>query len=180
MSGTHPAAVSLGGILALVASTALAGPGAQPAMGPWDAHLPPGGPRLGVHVQPMTPELREFFEVTKDGGVLVARVEPGSPAHDGGIQVGDVITRLSDQPVRHPGELVRLVRRAPRDAELEVQVVRKGKSRELKVRLPERARWEALPHDFPALEPRQHAMVRQLRERFRELERRVEELEERR
>ncbi len=179
MSGTYPAGVSLGGILALVASTALAGPGAQPGWGPWDAHFLLGGPRLGVQVQPMTPELREFFEVTKDGGVLVARVEPGSPAHDGGIQVGDVITGVSDQPVRHPAELVRLVRGAPGDSELEVQVVRRGQSRELQVRLPERANLEALPHGFPALEPLRHPMGRQLRERLRELERRVEELEER-
>ena len=49
-----------------------------------------GQGRLGVHVQPMTPALRAYFDAPEDRGVLVARVEPGSPAGDAGVEAGDV------------------------------------------------------------------------------------------
>src|SRR5205823_2831597 len=43
-----------------------------------------GQSHLGVMVMAMTPELRRFFGVTSDRGVLIARVEPGSAASRAG------------------------------------------------------------------------------------------------
>src|SRR5262249_55289936 len=50
--------------------------------------------KLGLSVIGLNPELRGFFSAPKDSGLLVARVEPGSPAAAAGIKVGDVITKL--------------------------------------------------------------------------------------
>jgi membrane-associated protease RseP (regulator of RpoE activity) len=78
-----------------------------------------GQSHLGVMVMAMTPELRRFFGVTSDRGVLVARIEPNSAAARAGLQVGDVLTRVGTRGVRngddvlqalaaHPGGRIRI------------------------------------------------------------------------
>ena len=65
-----------------------------------------GQPRLGVMVMGLTPELRQFFGVRSDRGVLIARVEPGSPAAKAGVQVGDVLVRVGRQQARSGEDVV--------------------------------------------------------------------------
>ncbi|MDQ1610799.1 MAG: serine protease Do [Pyrinomonadaceae bacterium] len=58
--------------------------------------------KLGVRVQPLTPELAREFELQPGAqeGVVVAEVDPNGPAADAGIQRGDVIVQANRQPVR--------------------------------------------------------------------------------
>jgi S1-C subfamily serine protease len=42
---------------------------------------------------------------TRDGGVEVAAVEPGSPAAQRGLRAGDIITAVNRRPVRSLAEL---------------------------------------------------------------------------
>ena len=58
------------------------------------AAVPPGE-RLGVGVQPLTPELAQRFNLTATTGVVVTEVEPGSPAAEAGIRVGDAILEVN-------------------------------------------------------------------------------------
>lgn len=66
----------------------------------------PGQPRLGVMVMGLTPELRRFFGVPNDRGVLIAKVEAGSAAERAGLQVGDVLVRVGRQPARSANDVV--------------------------------------------------------------------------
>src|SRR4051812_40154999 len=59
--------------------------------------------RLGVMVMGLTPELRAYFGAPKDAGLLVARVQPKSPASRAGIQVGDVLTTVAGTKVQGAG-----------------------------------------------------------------------------
>ncbi len=53
---------------------------------------------LGVRLQPLKDfELNIFYE--GDQGVLVASVDPGSPAEAAGLQVGDILLKVNDKPV---------------------------------------------------------------------------------
>ena len=64
----------------------------------------PGFPSLGLMLQPMeNPDLKRKFQTTaKQDGMLVTKILRNSPAR-GELQVGDVITRLDDQPVASDG-----------------------------------------------------------------------------
>ncbi len=53
---------------------------------------------VGLVVQDLTPELAQHFGTRK--GVVVAEVEPRSPAAAGGLARGDVITRVDGRDVR--------------------------------------------------------------------------------
>jgi hypothetical protein len=65
---------------------------------------------LGVQVLGLTPELRAHFGAPEDAGVLVARVEEGSPAAAAGILVGDVLTAVNGKPIASPQSLALAIR----------------------------------------------------------------------
>ncbi|HEV2881976.1 MAG TPA: DegQ family serine endoprotease [Pyrinomonadaceae bacterium] len=68
--------------------------------------------KLGVRVQPLTPEVAREFEVEPGTqGVAVADVDPSGPAADAGIQRGDVIVQANRQPVRSSADLTAAVGR---------------------------------------------------------------------
>jgi serine protease Do len=54
----------------------------------------------GLLVEPLTPQLADFFGVQPGRGVLVRSVEKGSPAEMAGLKAGDVITRVNNEQVQ--------------------------------------------------------------------------------
>ncbi len=67
---------------------------------------------LGIAVQNVTPEIARSMGLKKATGVVVARVEPGSPADDAGIQRGDVIQEVNRKPVKDAEDFVHKVEKA--------------------------------------------------------------------
>jgi serine protease Do len=101
-------------------------------------HIAPGfpwsGARLGVSVQPLTPQLAEYFRV--ESGVLIFSVDADSPAAKAGLRAGDVVTAVDGKPV----EDAATIRRAVRDLEKReatLSVTRDGQSRSVTVTFPE-------------------------------------------
>jgi len=72
-------------------------------------NYPPGWIRgkLGVEVGPVTPDVEKLLGT--DEGAVVSLVQPDSPAAQAGVQVGDVITRVNDHPIRDASELVDVI-----------------------------------------------------------------------
>lgn len=70
-------------------------------------------PRLGLYLAPLTPETRQRAGLSAEQtGVLVARVEPGSPAAKAGIEAGSLISMVGSERIDSPDQLVAAVRRA--------------------------------------------------------------------
>jgi predicted metalloprotease with PDZ domain len=130
----------------------------------------PGHTRLGVQLQEMTPELREFLHAPKEHGVLVVRVNEGSSAEKAGLRVGDVIVAIGGEPVDGTFDVVHAVMTAETDAKLALEIVRDGKTRKV----------EAIASGEP---PMAGAPMRWMRERMPEMraefEQRLREVEER-
>ena len=169
--------VSLVSLLLLAAGAAWADPP------DWGHDLWLGRSRIGVQVQSMTPELREFMEAPRDRGVLVVRVLPDSPAEKAGLAVGDVITRAGDQTVEQTFDLVRAVAAAPEGTTVELQLHRKGESQALTVRPEGSAIPWAGPEAWEDFGRQWRRGMRDgaemLRQRLEQLEKRLEELERR-
>ncbi|QBQ53181.1 DegQ family serine endoprotease [Nitrosococcus wardiae] len=92
---------------------------------------------LGVVIQDVTRELAESFGLKRPRGALVARVLAGSPAAKGGIQAGDIITRFDGNPVPRSSDLPPLVGRTEIGQRVDVQVLRAGVQKTLKVKIGE-------------------------------------------
>lgn len=151
----------------------------------WHGWLPPlglGRGRLGVEIQPMTPELRTFLKVPTDRGVLVVRVRPDSPASAAGLAVGDVITAADGGAIARPADLTGRLARVPSGAAVQLDVVREGAQQSLSVTPDDAAEGltgEDIEDWLGAIGggPHRRELERRLEaleERIRELERRLE------
>lgn len=96
---------------------------------------------LGVLIQDVTLELAESFGMKQPSGALVAKVLPGSPAEEAGIQVGDIILSYGDSEVTYSRDLPPIVGRSTVGSKVGVNVLRNGKRVKLGVTLA------ALPED---------------------------------
>lgn len=73
-------------------------------------------PRLGIGVQPLTPTLARQLGLSADTqGLVVVEVDPFGAAADAGIQRGDVIEQVNQQPVRSVAELRSAIDSAGKD-----------------------------------------------------------------
>ncbi len=95
---------------------------------------------LGVELTPLNRELRAFFKAPEDRGVLVRRVEAGSPAAAAGLRVGDVLTAVDGQRVASTHDAIRLVGDKPAGHKARLGLVREGKPQELTAEIEVRER----------------------------------------
>lgn len=71
------------------------------------------GGKLGIAVQPLTPAIAQQLGISADvQGLVVLEVDPSGPAADAGVQRGDVIDQVDQQPVRSVVDLRRAIERA--------------------------------------------------------------------
>jgi serine protease Do len=69
---------------------------------------PAAGPtgKLGISVSPFTSDMAQQLGVAANTqGVIVGQVDPNGPAADAGIQQGDVIEQVNQQPVRSAADV---------------------------------------------------------------------------
>ncbi len=95
---------------------------------------------LGVELTTLTPELRRHFGVPDESGVMIGRVEEGSPAAVAGLQVGDIITRLDDEDVAAGGRLRRVGGRREKGGVVPLEYGRDGRVETAVATLGERQR----------------------------------------
>jgi serine protease Do len=74
------------------------------------------GERVGMALAPLSNDAREQLGLGESAhGVVVANVVPGSRAEESGIQAGDLILRIGNDPVASPRELVAKIHQAEQD-----------------------------------------------------------------
>jgi predicted metalloprotease with PDZ domain len=88
----------------------------------------------GAEVVAMEPELAAYFRGV-DGGLLVVRVAPGSPAHRSGLRPGDVVTGAAGRAVATPADL-RAALSAPGASAADLDIVRQGRKRTVSLPRP--------------------------------------------
>lgn len=92
---------------------------------------------LGVLIQDVTRELAESFGMKKPRGALVAKVLKDSPAEEAGLEVGDIVISFNGKPVIRSSNLPPLVGISPVGEKVRVEILRKGKTKVLRVKLGE-------------------------------------------
>ena len=81
---------------------------------------------IGVSAINLPESLRLHFGGTDDAGVMVAAVEPGSPAEAAGLRVGDLVVGVAGTRVGSVGALGALISECGIENPVEVAVVRDG------------------------------------------------------
>src|SRR5687768_12939429 len=94
-----------------------------------------GKGRLGATVMGLTPELRTHFGSTSQSGMLVGSVEPGSPAAEAGVRVGDVIVEVNGRHVDAVDDIRSAMAKSKKGDTVEIDVLRERKALTLKATL---------------------------------------------
>ena len=109
-----------------------------------------GGPRLGVQVESLNPQLGAYFGVGDGKGVLVKEVEKGSAAEKAGLKAGDCIVKLDSTPISSGEDLHRALtdRQHEKQQEATLTIVRDRKQQTLSVHIeaaPTPQMWHPVP-----------------------------------
>ncbi len=92
---------------------------------------------LGVHIQQISPELKDGLKLKDTKGALVADVSPGSPAQKAGIKRGDVVVSFDGTKIEEMDDLPYAVASTPVGKEVVVKVIRKGKTKSFDIKVGE-------------------------------------------
>jgi serine protease Do len=82
-------------------------------------------PKLGVRLQPLTPDLAKQHGLQGDQGVLVADVTDGGPADRAGLARGDLILEVNRRPVTKASEISDAIAKL-KDGDLLLLRIRRG------------------------------------------------------
>ncbi len=97
---------------------------------------------LGIQMVELTPEIKENINndpnsglsVDEEEGVLIARVQPNSPAARAGLRAGDVIQKVNGNPVTDSRAVQKAVEDTQVGGNLSLEVRRNGQNRSVAVR----------------------------------------------
>lgn len=102
---------------------------------------------LGVGLQGMTPQLAEYFGLSKRSGALVIFVFADSPASKAGLKAGDVILSAGGETVENPMD-VRRVLTDKSEGVVELKILRDKQEQTLRVQLEKgTGSWLLAPDD---------------------------------
>ena len=90
---------------------------------------------IGVVIQDLDEKLAHSFHVKEGQGVLVAQVNPDSPAEHAGIKRGDIIVKAADAAVDSTNALRTAVASTSPGSDLKLQLLRDGKALDVVVKV---------------------------------------------
>ncbi|AFU97879.1 DegQ family serine endoprotease [Simiduia agarivorans] len=88
---------------------------------------------LGVAIQEVDRNLAQSFGLSKPAGALIQQIEPGSPADNSGLKVGDVILKFDGKAIERSGDLPHVVGLLPPGSKVKAEVMRAGKRKTVSV-----------------------------------------------
>ena len=88
--------------------------------------------RLGIEMEDLTPAVSKKLGVAVQEGVVIAAVQPGSPAEKAGLRARDVVVALNGRPMRTASEMRARLGLTPVGEEIDLQVHRGRESRSIR------------------------------------------------
>jgi len=82
---------------------------------------------LGITIQNVTPEMARGLGLKTETGVVITRVDPGSPAARAGLQRGDVIQEINQEPVKDAEDFSKKIEKA-KEQERVLLLIQRGQN----------------------------------------------------
>jgi len=95
---------------------------------------------LGVGIQNVSHDLAQAFQLDNTKGSLITGVMPDTPAKKAGMRKGDVVIRINEKSIRDSNHLRNEIANAGAFADIEIELIRDGKSVIIQLKLDERPR----------------------------------------
>lgn len=94
-------------------------------------------PWMGISYGEITPEVASVFGLPVKQGLIVASVEPNSPAASAGLRKGDIIVQANGTTVTGSGDLQKIIRNKKVGDTVTLRAYRNGQQRQFIVKLGE-------------------------------------------
>jgi serine protease Do len=92
---------------------------------------------LGVSAQELSQELAQAYGLELPRGALITEVRTGGPAHQAGLQTGDIVLALDGVAIVDSADLPPMIGASTPDTEHVLSVLREGRLSQIKVRIGE-------------------------------------------
>jgi serine protease Do len=92
---------------------------------------------LGVRIQALDPEVAERLGVKDHAGLVIAKVDEGTPAAKAGLRDGDILIAVAGKPVKEARDLQQAVAAMPLGKPVELTVLRDSAKKTLTVTIEE-------------------------------------------
>ncbi len=93
---------------------------------------------IGVEPRDLTPDMADTLRLPVKSGVLITGVLQDGPASSGGIQPGDVVTKIGGKAVANTAELLNAVAALPPGSDAAIGVQRGDKAVDVKIKVAQR------------------------------------------
>ena len=93
---------------------------------------------LGIAMQDINAELARAFGLKQQRGVVISRVEPGSPADKAGLQAGDIVVEVNERTVRSSADMSNVIGLQRIGQVVEMSVLRDAATVKVKAVIEER------------------------------------------
>jgi serine protease Do len=93
---------------------------------------------LGVGIQQLSQEMREYYGLEGGQGVLVSQVFSGDPADQAGIKTQDIIVAVNGEKIGDARDLTAKIAELPVGSTAKIRVIRDGKEKTFNVTLAKR------------------------------------------
>ena len=112
---------------------------------------------LGIRMQALTPELKEYWNVPQDGGIIINQVFSKSPAEKAKLKTGDIILAVDDSTLlikkdEHTARLRNLILSIAPGSEIQLKIFREGQTLSKIVTLTAAPKAIGLAASFPVVE----------------------------
>jgi serine protease Do/serine protease DegQ len=84
--------------------------------------------QLGITLQDLNPELAQAFSLEQNQGVVIASVQPKSPADKAGLEPGDIVLAINDKPIKSSQEVRNQIGLLPIGEEVKLEILRRGEA----------------------------------------------------
>ncbi|MHC4469100.1 MAG: Do family serine endopeptidase, partial [Planctomycetota bacterium] len=94
---------------------------------------------VGIGMQPIDPEMVEFFNLQNSSGALITRVIEDGPAEKAGLKKDDVIIKIGKKNVEDTQDVFNIIGFTAPDTEVEFVIIRNGKEKKVTVKVGSKA-----------------------------------------
>jgi len=82
-------------------------------------------PWLGILGMDMNPTLASYYNLASDEGALIVRINEDSPAYHAGLQPGDIIVKIGQNPIKGMEDLRHIICQRKAGEKVKIQILRK-------------------------------------------------------
>lgn len=95
-------------------------------------------PWVGIALDAIDEETKDELKLSSTEGALIKQIYGDSPAAEAGLELQDVITKINDEKMKSPEDVVNFVRKSKIGDKLSFTILRKGKEVKIMVKIKER------------------------------------------